>query len=479
MGNEEGYLILQKNDIISIELEKDGYYESQLLTGNIKFELNDDITINEIIFKIRLLQAFRVKQLINQYINNFSQDIILTNALNISNLKNFKNNKIPKGINRIPFSFFLPSNLVPSFEYPKDDKKSFIRYILSAEFSLENKKYITEEYIYIKQRPFNVPSLIKNVETKPIRSFGSSKGEATLNLYITTYDIRINDPLNFTVEIDNTKCQDNAIQIIIKVFRIITFKKNDTIVTDETNIIKKECSINCLKGEKESYKYEDILMRDNKLEDMNFEGILNPYNDKITDLNLLMPSLEAAFIKCEYKLEVSVKYSCSSELTVTIPLYFVHQLLLECEGDKTIIEKQKTTVHQGHPGYCYAFSENDKNKNKNYENNPFSNLNINHDDNSKLNPYSAMNNFGQKKKNNNNQSPSPQISPEIENANPYSEINNDFPTLESIMRVENQKKEMENNNNNNNVNNNNNNNNNENNINKRPKGKIKYKDLFP
>ena len=117
MGNEEGYLILQKNDIISIELEKDGYYESQLLTGSIIFELNDDITVNEIIFKIRLLQAFRVKQLINQYISNFSQDIILTNALNISNLKNFKNNKIPKGINRIPFSFFLPPNLLPSFEY--------------------------------------------------------------------------------------------------------------------------------------------------------------------------------------------------------------------------------------------------------------------------------------------------------------------------------------------------------------------------
>ena len=440
MGNEEGYLMLRKSDIISIELSESSFYESQLVNGSLKLECSDEVIINEINIKIRMLQSFIILKLNAQNITNFSQDDIFSEKLDLHSIfgnKNSENNKISKGIHQIPFNFFLPSKLLPSFEFPKMDNKSFIRYILTVELTVGNKKHITEEFLRICQRPFNIPSPIKYSDIKIIKSPGLiSKGESCINLLIASCDLRINDPLKFGIEIDNTKCELNVKAIQIKIIRIITYIKGDEKITFRKEIINKKYPFKCLKGEKNNVDFNDIILRDDDLKDMSFKGKLNPYLGTIDDVNLLMPSLEATFIKCEYQLNASPLYESivldKDSPTINIPIYAIHQSLLEYEGDKLIIENQKENLSLG------------KNINK----------------------------------------ISDQIIPGIGSANPYIILDNNYPTYGSIINVEKNKGNNNNNGNNNynNGNNNLNNNGNNNNINgnkRRFKGYIKYEDLFP
>ena len=289
--------------------------------------------------------------------------------------------KVPRGIHRIPFNIFLPSGIPPSFEYPHSSKKGYIRYILTAELVLEKEKekHLYEEYICIKQRPFNVPSNFRYSDAKTIKK----KGESCLNIYIGTLDLIINNPIKIGLEIDNKKCEDNSEKINIKVFRTITLKSINEEIKSETKIIDKNYPFKCLKGETMKNDYEDILLRDDDLKDINFEDKVNPYLGNISDVNLLMPSFESEIIKCEYRLEIYSSYNTNLDKkdrpTIILPIYSVHQTLSEYKGNKDIIEEQKNNLI----------------KSKVFQ--PKNIINNNYNENiSKLNPYSPENNFGKK-----------------------------------------------------------------------------------
>ena len=331
--------------------------------------------------------------------------------------------KVPRGIHRIPFEKFLPSGIPPSFEYPHSSKKGYIRYILTAELVLENEKekHLSEEYICIKQRPFNVPSNFRYSDAKTIKKMG----ESCLNMYIATLDLIINNPIKIGLEIDNKKCQDYSEKIKIKVFRTITLKSINEDIKSETIIIEKNYPFKCLKGEAMKNEYEDILFRDDDLKDINFEDKVNPYLGNIYDVNLLMPSFESEIIKCEYRLEIYSSYNTKLDKkdrpTIILPIYAVHQSLLEYEGNKSIIEEQKRIFEKS------KVSQQNNIINKNC----YENL-------SKLNPYSAENNFGVKININNNYN---KINVGIGPANPYQSFIPNFPTMKSIIAVNSTKNE--------------------------------------
>ena len=502
MGNEEEKIILQKSELISIELDKLIYYEGQLLNGKIKFEPSSETIIKEINIQLKVINCFYLsKKLINK-----SEEVFFKNKLNISNIFKANNNKkikVPRGIHRIPFQFFLPSKIHPSFEFPYSSNNGFIRYILTAELITGNEKHLSEEYIYIKQRPFNKPSNTKYSDSKTIKD----NSESTLNIYISTLDLKINEPIKIGIEINNEKCKYDSDKIKIKIFRTIIYKPINNEKKFERKIIEKIYPFNCLKENRMKKDYEDIILRDDDLKDIDFNDELNHYLGNINDINLLLPSFVNDFIQCEYRLEVSCLYDCyvndKNLPTIILPIYAVHQSLLEYEGDMLIIEQQRNNLELVHQNNINEINVSDFKKN----------------------PYSPENNFG--KKNNKNKFISGFPKPGIGTANPYANLKNDFPTKESIIRVENERKfnnignnqngkqnngnnfynntnnNMRNNNvnnfnnnmNNNNVNNFNNNifknnnksgNNNGNNINNgqydengRKIGFIKYKNLFP
>ena len=418
MGNKEDNVISHKSDLISIELGNLNYYESQLLSGNVKLEPNSEIIVNGINIQLKRIQCFYLSK--NQT-NNFNEVLFVENLDISKHFKKANNNnnsfKAPRGIHRIPFEKFLPSGIPPSFEYPHSSKKGYIRYILTAELVLENEKekHLSEEYICIKQRPFNVPSNFRYSDAKTIKK----KGESCLNIYIGSLDLIINNPIKIGLEIDNKKCEDNSKKIKIKVFRTITLKSINEDIKSETKIIEKNYPFKCLKGETMKNDYEDILFRDEDLKDINFEDKVNPYLGNIYDVNLLMPSFESEIIKCEYRLEIYSSYNTDLDKkdrpTIILPIYAVHQTLLEYEGNKNIIEEQKNNLIKSK-----VFQTN-----KNINNNNNENL-------SKLNPYSPENNFGKKKNINNNYK---KINVGIGPANPYQSFISNFPTMKSIIAV--------------------------------------------
>jgi len=409
MGTTQyGSLILQKNELMTLTLNKDGYYEGQLVSGTINLEVESEFIIKEINIYIEMLQSFRIEESSNKFLNNYFNAKIFSKKINISKIfksQNYQNINVKKGIYSIPFDIFLPEKIPPSFEYPVKNKKAFIRYIIASELISENKNFLTEKYLIIRQRPFNIPSPIKYQDIKAIKSNGIfNKGESGININMPTNDLIINNPIKFSVEIDNTKSESDVKEINVKLFKLITCIKNNESNTDNVLIIEKTYSIICRKGEKNNFNFDDIILRD-ELKKMDFIDKLNPYRDNIYDLNLLMPSLESKIIKCEYKLQVSLEYSDNVlekyKPSVIIPIYAVHQTTMEFEGDKILIEEQK----------------------KNIPKDMFYNGN-------RLNPYSPENNFGRI---NNNKYISGQASP----IDGICNQNCDFPTLEEINKNQN------------------------------------------
>jgi len=321
---EEEPLTLQKSELINLDFNKDGYFESDIIIGSIKFEPPHEIKVNKINITITRFQSFIVNSSKEKILRNDNQEEIQFEILNNIPAKSY-----PRGIHRIPFHIFLPENIPPSFECQHKLQKAFIRYILTAEIISNDTTYKHEEYLLIQQKPFNIPNPLIYLDQKTIKT----SGESCISLHIATSDIIINKPMKLAVEIDNTKCGIDVIKIKIKIYRRISFTKDYEGYIFENMIIKKKYPIECLKGEKNKYEFEDILFRDEEIGKKILDDKLNPYLNKVKDLNLLMPSLETELIKCEYFMKVTPKFDTSiSEKDlpiISIPIYAVHLTKIE------------------------------------------------------------------------------------------------------------------------------------------------------
>ena len=386
MGNEEeGHLILLKNEMVKLGFKKEGYFESQLVEGFIIIQAAKDIIIDEIIIRIRMLQSIRITESKDKLITNFLQKKIFLKKLNlphIFNSLNLHNIPIKVGIHKVPFKFFLPRNIPPSFEYPRQNKKGNVRYIFTAEIMSGKEKYVTEEYLIIKQRPFIYPpqTKLKMQDTKVIKANGVIRGESTISVYTPSKNIIINEPIKYEVEIDNIKSEEDVIKINIKVIRTVFFKKNNDIYKYETIIINQKSPAKSLKGNKKLFQFDDIILRDNELKELFIPDKIFPYLGRITDLNILMPSIETPIMKCEYKLEISTIFDANvlekDRPTLVIPIYVSHQPQSEYEGDRIIIQGQYKNIPRDVGQYAPVYIFNDENNNNNENNNNENNNNI-------------------------------------------------------------------------------------------------------
>ena len=465
MGNEEeGTINLQKNEFLNIEFKKDGYFENQLVEGELLFHSNKDLKLDEISIHIRMLQSFKITESKNKVITNSIQKKIFSKKFNlpkIFNSKIFKNIPIPPALHKIPFRIFLPKNIPPSFEYPRENKKGYIRYIFTAEVITVEEKFITDEYLILKQRPYNFPLQIrtKQRDKKAIKTAEKLiKGESSISLYSPNLNVIINNPIDLEIEIDNSKCEDDIINIYGQILRIVTFKKDGESFNFETIIVNKKYTAKCAKKEKKMFKFNDMILRDADLKEIYFSEKMHPYLGKITDLNILMPSVETPIMKCEYKLIISPNFTFNvleNDRPMTfLPIYATHQTPKDCETDKIIIQGQIKNIplDVGQYAPIYVFKdENNNNYQNNYNmqnnnnmpknnNNIMNNNNLNNNKNNNIDKNMGNNNFGN---NNIRNGPNSGNSGYSTGQIPFDDANqnaspitcNDFPTLASINRV--------------------------------------------
>ena len=346
---QEEPLNLQKSKLIRLEFNKDGYFENDIIIGSIKFEPPHEIQVNEINIKITRFQSFIVNTSKEEILRNCNQE-----EISLKKLNDIPGKSYPRGIHNIPFTIFLPENIPPSFECQHKLKKAFIRYIFTVEIISGDTTYKYEEYLLIRQKPFNIPSPLIYSDPKGIKD----SGESCISLHIASSDIIINKPMKFAVEIDNTKCGIDINKIEIKIYRKYNFMKDNEGYMFERMIIKKKYPIKCLKGVKDRYEFEDILFWDENIGKKVLDDKLNPYLNKVKDLNLLMPSLETELIKIHYFMKVTPKFKISiSEKdlpTISIPIYAVHLEKKEYDDYNHVKNIQWNNVNQNNGIALYS-----------------------------------------------------------------------------------------------------------------------------
>ena len=412
--SDNGIQNLSRSDILTIQFNKESYYEGQTVEGTIILEPKQNLVMNDILIKFKQSEYFVYVVDENNTISDINSQMFFEKRINAGEYMNMGSQMISltPGSYKFPFQFTLPRDIPPSFEYPFHNRRASLRYTFSAELLSPYVKSLSETYIWIKARPINIPSAIKHENYVKVKNVGIlSRGQSGVALFTMANNFRINDMLPFTVDIYNEECAIRVTGVKISIKRIVTFMKGGKEYQKRTAILRKRYPCICEKNSKNSFHYDDIQIRDNDLKDIDFNKSLNPY-PFIDDVNLLMPNIKTNLIKCEYSLKATSYFDYSvlekNRPRVEMPIYVTHQLQREYEYEKDTNQKngqgQEFAQRDFNRGFNNYGSNNNNNNNwgNNKDNYGGNNNNSNNWGNNNNNNFGGNNNNNNSWGNNNN-----------------------------------------------------------------------------
>ena len=377
--SDNGIQNLSRSDILTIQFNKESYYEGQKVEGTIILEPKQNLVMNDILIKFKQSEYFVYVVDENNTISDINSQMFFEKRINAGEYMNMGSQMISltPGSYKFPFKFTLPRDIPPSFEYPFRNRRASLRYTFSAELLSPYVKSLTETYIWIKARPINIPSAIKHENYVKVKNVGIlSRGQSGVALFTMANNFRINDMLPFTVDIYNEECAIRVTGVKISIKRIVTFMKGGKEYQKRTAILRKRYPCVCEKNSKNSFHYDDIQIRDNDLKDIDFNKSLNPY-PFIDDVNLLMPNIKTNLIKCEYSLKATSYFDYSvlekSRPRVEMPIYVTHQLQREYEYEKNTNENNGQGQEFAQRDFNRGFGGNNNNYGSNNNNNSWGN----------------------------------------------------------------------------------------------------------
>ena len=153
---------------IKFAINKDYYFESQIIEGEIYLDINQNIIITDIKLSLKKIECFLYKETEKNISTEIKNEIIKEQNIYINQYLGIQSDKITlnQGSYKFPFKFTLPPNLHPSFEYPSQTKSAYIRYILIAELISPTIKALASKYILLKSRPIVIEHNIRNDDEK-------------------------------------------------------------------------------------------------------------------------------------------------------------------------------------------------------------------------------------------------------------------------------------------------------------------------
>ena len=411
--SDNGIQNLSRSDILTIQFNKESYYEGQTVEGTIILEPKQNLVMNDILIKFKQSEYFVYVVDENNTISDINSQMFFEKRINAGEYMNMGSQMISltPGSYKFPFQFTLPRDIPPSFEYPFHNRRASLRYTFSAELLSPYVKSLSETYLWIKARPINIPSAIKHENYVKVKNVGIiSRGQSGVALFTMANNFRINDMLPFTVDIYNEECAIRVTGVKISIKRIVTFMKGGKEYQKRTAILRKRYPCICEKNSKNSFHYDDIQIRDNDLKDIDFNKSLNPY-PFIDDVNLLMPNIKTNLIKCEYSLKATSYFDYSvlekNRPRVEMPIYVTHQLQREYEYEKDTNQKngqgQEFAQRDFNRGFNnYGSNNNNNNWGNNKDNYGGNNNNSNNWGNNNNNNFGGNNNNNNSWGNNNN-----------------------------------------------------------------------------
>ena len=318
---------------MSIRLNKPDYFKGDYVEGNIILTSPGSVVLNDIHLNLFLTENWNYQEN-NQPQTELNNQMLLTIKIGIQKILKINSDLInlnPGSFN-FPFKFKLPDYLQPSFEYPKDNQRGFLRYVLQAKLISNFVRGVSSVLIFIKSRPIILNCPLSYSSATNVHKWGMfDQGSTILKVSYLSSNYQIRSQIPFTVEINNTRGRLQVKSVIAKIIRRVQFRSvRDATVkyTLQSIMVNKEFAVNVPPNTQSQVYSYNIELTDNTLKDFNYNGVAKPY-PMLVDLLYAMPTTDGAAIKCDYFLLVSLSFT--SFVTegyipkVCIPFTMTHQ----------------------------------------------------------------------------------------------------------------------------------------------------------
>ena len=325
--------------VLKLFFAKPEFYTGDFIKGTLLLESQRPSIIEKIIFELLCIENWTFEKnnpvAWSEVICSFNLD--LNNGKSLTKIQDCY--MMPGGKNKIPFNFKINKQLLPSFEFPLQDKFCFLRYHFNVKiYSSSFIKLIWNHYLCLLSRP-NI-NLQKQVLTqtiqKSLKKWGLvGIGATKLVVSIPQNDYKVNSEIKVTVVVDNTQGKEQAKEAKVKLSRIIEFygTKNEVKFKDETALFDILLKTPVLPGQSQTFKCS-IFVREKDIKRYIYDKTNpNPYDLKLNDILFYMPSFQGRVFSCKYELKVSLYFNTfvayNDRPRAIFPIYIVHQTVRE------------------------------------------------------------------------------------------------------------------------------------------------------
>ena len=390
---------------ITIIPDKSEYYPGEILKGKVKLFPESKTSIKDIEISLYLIEDWNHLRSDKKYeTSNNTQCVSLFYVrINLVFIKP-ENTFIDLEPREYIFSFEekLPDYLLPSFEYPQNKFRAFVRYSLTAKVvpdaHISNSTFINILSVPKKE---DIESLSMGTSLNAKKKGLFKNGETSFKVNYPTKNYKIYDKIPIDVEIDNTNSKMKVTECKFKLMRKITFRDKEDFCDkyfQEDKLIRKVFPVNVNKKEKKNYNF-NLDLSEISFKDFNYDGFTDPYKGT-KNIKDLIPSIDGNILSCEYTIIVMLKFDShvkkDERPKIVLPIYIVQKLdndhIIKAQDEikrlKINEEEEKNNIiinDQNDIGNNFI----NENKNENENNiNEFDNYNNN--GNNGYNPYNNI-----------------------------------------------------------------------------------------
>ena len=328
---------------LKLYFAKPQFYIGDFIKGTLLLESQRPSIIEKIIFEILAVENWTLE---GTPPSTWSETICSFN-LDLNNGKSLQKIQgcymMPGGKNKIPFNFKINRQLFPSFEFPLQDKFSYLRYHFNIKiYSSSFVKLVWNHYLCLLSRP--IINLQKEILTqtiqKNIKKWGLvGIGATKLTVSIPENNYKVNTEIKVTIVVDNTQGKEVAKEAKVKLIRTIEFygTKNEVKYKDEIALYDIVLKTPVNPGRSETFKCSVPLVEKDLKRYIYGKLNPNPYDLKTNDILSYMPSIRGKVFSCKYELKVTLYFntfvSKNDRPRAIFPIYLIHQTVREYQTE--------------------------------------------------------------------------------------------------------------------------------------------------
>ena len=322
--------------MLTIILDKGQFYPGNKIKGNIEFVPDTEIYINDIELSFFYIENWNHSISDEKEDNcSYKQCISLFDIGVKKYLPEGDNNliRLDPILHLFPFELELPDFLFPSFEYPKHDYRSFLRYSLFAKLKSQYLQLSASKifFIYSISGKDNNSFTIENIfNIKKWGMFG--KGVTHLKVFLPMKSHKFADDIPIKIDIDNKNGKMKVTLVKINLIRKLILKDNKNNFkekyTTTDKVYKKVYKVSVNSGAKDVFNFK-FPLNDIRNDEFSFYDNVNLYNWARKNSEF-MPSIESNILSCQYFIKVTLYYDGfikkANRPRTIIPISIVHIL---------------------------------------------------------------------------------------------------------------------------------------------------------